>query len=337
MEHLLTSRYDTEKETIRSQVSKAIAAIVKFAEKKESERQESTQSLDLLDEPESMTIAFSITRIPVKKEYRFHTIQVPHPIMDPKNQSYCLLVRDPKEKAVAEVKANELPIEKIIAVKSLKRKYASIESRKELANRFDLFFCEDQIFEMMGKLLGSQFFEKKKSKIPISLKNLSKDTFEKATRSTRFRIRGGSNIGIRIGNRSMPVEQLVDNAMAVVEYIANIFCPKFGNNVHNISVSATNVVELPVWSVPVGEETEEVDEPVVAVETPSKKKEESSTSGVNNSNKTKSSEVVKNLDIATTPVKMLKKVQAAKVEKVKAQLQIVGNTTSSRATKKARK
>jgi ribosomal protein L1 len=309
MENLLTQKFESDREAIRSQIHKAVTAIAKYAEKKEAERNEATQSMDLLPEPEAFTIAFSLTKVPVKKEYRFHTIELPNPIMDKESQTFCLLVRDPKENAVAQVKANELPIEKVIAVKSLKRKYASHESRKELANRFDLFFCEGQIYEMMGKLLGSYFFENKKAKIPFALKDLSKSTFEKAMRTTRFRIRGGTNVGIRIGNRSMSTEALVDNAMAVVDHIATKFCLKFENNVHNISVSATNVIELPVWSVPIGEvDKVTAAEPAVVVDTPKKRKVAEKTADETP------------LDLATAPVKMLKKVQAAKVEKVEEQL-----------------
>jgi ribosomal protein L1 len=322
MENLLTNKFEADREAIRAQIVKAVAAIAKYADKKEAERNEATQSMDLLPEPEAFTIAFSLTKIPVKKEYRFHTIELPHAIMNKESQTFCLLVRDPKENAVTQVKANELPIEKVIAVKSLKRKYASRESRKELANRFDLFFCESQIYEMMGKLLGSYFFENKKAKIPMALKDLSRSTFDKAMRTTRFRIRGGTNIGIRIGNRSMSTESLVDNAVAVVDYIATKFCPKFANNVHNISVSATNVIELPIWSVPIGEMVEETTaaEPAVVVDTPKKRKVAE-----------KSAEEVP-LDIATAPVKMLKKVQAAKVEKVQEQLQPASKKSAPKRT-----
>jgi hypothetical protein len=245
------------------------------------------------------------------------------------------LVRDPKEKAVEQIKAEKLPIEKCIAVKSLKRKYSTPEARKELANRYDRFFCEIHIYEMMGKLLGSQFFQNKKVKIPLALKKINKESFDKAMRTTRFRVRGGSNVGIRIGDRSMSVESLVENAMTVVDYMVNMFCPKNGNNIHHMSVSATNVIELPVWSVPVATgvaEEEEQGQKIadkkegepVTVETPSKKRKTTEKNG--------STEEV-TLDIASAPVKMLKKVQAAKVEKVKEQLQPVVAKTTKRTRK----
>ncbi len=340
MQNLLTHKFDSEKESIRAQIHKAVSAIKKYADKKETERNESTQSLDLLPEPEAFNIGFGVTKIPVKSDFKFHTIELPHDILDKEKQSFCLLVRDPKEKAVEKIKAENLPIEKVIAVKSLKRKYASNESRKELANRFDRFFCEIQIYEMMGKLLGSYFFENKKIKIPFALKKINKKFFEKAMRTTRFRVRGGSNVGIRIGDRSMSVEALVDNAMTVVEYMVKIFCPKINTNIHHISLGATNVIELPVWSVPVAiEESEAVQEASeapateapVTVETPKKKRKATENTA---------EEPLVSLDLASAPVKMLKKVQAAKVEKVKEQLSAAiaapakKTTTAKRAARK---
>ena len=324
MENLLTNKFESEKESIRTQIQKAVSAIKKYADKKEAERNELTQSLDLLPESEGFTITFGITKIPVRKDYRFKTIELPHAILDSEKQSFCLLVRDPKEKAVEQVKAEKLPIEKVIAVKSLKRKYSTPETRKELAKRFDRFFCESQIYEMMGKLLGSKFFESKKAKIPFSLKKINKECFDKAMRTTRFRVRGGSNVGIRIGDRSMPVDALADNAMAVIQYMVSVFCPNHENNIHHVSIGATNVIELPVWSVPVAvpEETQKAVETAaepVTVETPKKKQKIVE-------------EPVVSLDIATAPVKMLKKVQAAKVEKVKEQLTAPQSGKSTKKT-----
>jgi ribosomal protein L1 len=311
---------------MRTQIRKAVSAIKKYAEKKEEQRNNADNTMDLLSEPESFVIQFAITRIPIKKEYRFNVIELPHAII-PRDKSMCLLAKDPKEKAVTAVQENKLPFEKIIAAKSLKRKYATIADKKELANRYDYFFCESPIFEMMGKLLGSVFFEQKKTKIPHCLKDLSSETFEKALRSARFRIRGGSNVSMRIGDRSMDTEMMVDNAMAIVEYMATRYLVKHENDVHQMSIAGTNVIELPVWSVPLAEEVrvelEEapVDAAPVAVtttETPTSKKRKS----------IEKKEV--STDLTSVPVKMLKKVQSQKVDAVKQQLKPTKPATASR-------
>ena len=310
---MLVDRFASESDAIRTQVTQAVAAIQQYAAKKQSELNSSTGTMDLLSDPESVTLSFSLNKIPVKKDYRFHEIVLPHKIMDADKQAFCLLARDPKETAVAAVKANGLPIEKVIAVKSLKRKYTSNESRRELANRFDVFFCESQIFELMGKLLGKYFFETKKSKIPMALKSLSKDCFEKALRTTRFRVRGGAVVGVRIGNRSLDVQELVDNAMVAIEQMATKYCieKKTMNNIYSISVGATNVIDLPIWSVPIAEVVEPVVATVTTV-TPTKKAEKAKAVEAAPPKPVK--------DIASVPVKELKQLQQARVESAKKQL-----------------
>ena len=313
--NMLVDRFAQDKDAIRAQLTKAITAIQKYAERKEEESNAASGTLELLAEPETVTISFSLNTIPVKKDYRFHEILVPHNIIDTANQSVCLLVRDPKEKAVEQVKANGLPVEKVIAVKSLKKKYVSHASRKELANRFNVFMCEAQIFDMLGKLLGKYFFETKKSKLPIPLKNLSKDTLDKALRTARFRVRGGVVVGVRVGNRNMTAEQLTDNAMAVVEFMASKYCveKKTFNNIYNIAVGATNVIDLPVWSVPVAEVVSgSVEEAPASVAVSTPKAEEK---------KAAPAKKPVSDNIAEVPLKQLKQLQHQRVEKAKQQLQ----------------
>jgi ribosomal protein L1 len=319
---MLVDQFPGAKETIRAQLTKAIMAMQKYAEKKHSQTSQETGVMDLLPEPESVTLSMSLNRIPVKKDYRFNVIFCPHQVFDITNKSLCLLASDPKEKAVTAVAKEELPFEKIVALKSLKKKYSTIEGRQELASRYEMFFCEEKIFEIMGKLLGKQFFQDRKSKIPICLRKLNKANFERALRTARFRVRGGSVAGIRIGNRGMEVEHLVDNAMAVVQFMATDYLVRNKNNVFNISIGATNLIDLPVWSVPVRKIVKvETEEPaVVAPETPVKEVEEAEPA-------------VEVADIATVPIKKLKQVQKQRVEVVKAQLE----TATEKPKKKQRR
>lgn len=310
---MLVDRFEVDKTSIESQLRKAVIALQKYAEKKQQATAAETGTKDLLPEPETVRLTLNLNRIPIKKDYRFREIRVPHPIINIESKSLCFLAKDPKESAVTAIKATNLPFEKIIAVKSLKRKYVSIEDKKELANRYDLFFCDANLFELMGKLLGKYFFETKKAKIPTPLTERTKECFDRSLATARFRVRGGSVVGIRIGDRSMDADILVDNAMAVIEYMANKYCKheRTRNNVFSIALGATNLIDLPIWSVPVAirkERLAESEESVpVAVETPKKQTEV---------------KPVEPADIATVPVKKLKQVQKQRVEKAKAALTV---------------
>ena len=314
--NMLVDRFAIDKQSIEEQLTKAISAMQKFAEKKQAQVSQETGAMDLLPEPETVTLTLSLNKIPMKMDYRFREIAVPHPVIDITNKSVCLLAKNPKERAVDAVAKEQLPIEKIIALNSLKKKYATFETKQELGNRYELFFCDQAIYEMMGKLLGKFFFQNKKAKIPIPLPKLTKAAFDKALSTARFRVRGGAVVGVRIGNRAMDVEKLVANAMAVVEYMATTYCTdlKTKNNVFNIAIGATNLIDLPIWSVPVkavpaAEESTQKEEVVVPVAVTTPKKE------------TPVSAAAPVADIASVPIKKLKEVQKQRVEAVKAQLE----------------
>ena len=316
---MLVDSFADNRESIESQLEKAIVAIKQFALKKEQAINESNGTLDLITpDAESFTLNFSLNKIPVKKDFRFNEILVPHPVIDDIAQkSLCMLVRDPKETAVKSIAAENLTFEKVISIKSLKKKYVSHESRRELANRFDLFFCEESIFELMGKLLGKYFFETKKSKIPLTMKSITKKSFEKCIRTCRFRVRGGAVVGVKFGTRTMDTQQLIENGMAVITHMANVFCTdkKTYNNIFNIMVNATNVIGLPVWSVPVAQEVaQEVAQDVsITTKTP--------TSTVQ-SKKSLAKPLSKLAapDMAAVPVKDLKAAQKQRVAVAKSQM-----------------
>lgn len=321
-ERMLVARMEEDRDSIRTQLTKAVSAIKKYAAKKEEEAQKISGTVELISTPPTFLVTFALDKIPKKKDFRFREIPVPHRVVDITDMSMCLLSRDPKEAAVASVKKEELPFEKIICVKSLKRKYATHEARKELCARYDLFFCEAPIYEMMGALLGSYFFENRKSKIPTPLTLLTKNHFEKALKTARFRIRGGATFGIKVGNIAMESEHLIENAIAVIEWMTTKYCTnlKAKNDIFQVGVSATNVIELPIWSVPVDQHPEETS--VVTPETP-KKVVKTATIPTT----TPSATTAELPDIATVPVKQLKQLQKARADAAKEQ---VGATNKRR-------
>ncbi len=317
---MLVSRFEEDRGAIAAQLTKAVAAIKKYAVKKEEEAQKASGTVELISSPVSFTVTFALDKIPKAKDYRFHEVPVPHRLVDAAEASMCLLARDPKERAVEAVKSEELPFEKIITVKSLKKKYASHEARKELCSRFDLFFCEDAIYEMMGSLLGRNFFELRKAKIPTPLKKLTKACFEESLKTAKFRLRGGPTFGVRIGTMAMESDQLVENAMAVIAFMATKFCisKKTLNDVFQVGVSATNVIELPVWSVPVVAADAAIETPVT---TPKKQVEVADEKSEPKSSPDTTPVVAAALpDIASVPVKQLKQLQKARAEAAKQQV-----------------
>ena len=121
-------------------------------------------------------------------------------------------------------------------------------------------------------------------------------------------------------NETMSNEQLVDNAMAAIEHMATKYCVANStyNNIYNIAAGATNVIDLPIWSVPVTIQAASDPQPVVVVAAAAA----ASAKPVVKEKKSKEVETspLATVDIASVPVKQLRKVQAARAEEAKKQV-----------------
>ena len=50
----------------------------------------------------------------------------------------------------------------VISLTKLRKNYKSYESKRQLADLYDVFICDDRIYHLLPKLLGKAFFAKKK-------------------------------------------------------------------------------------------------------------------------------------------------------------------------------
>merc|ERR1719310_2581836 len=99
-------------------------------------------------------------------------VKLPHPLYNEKSE-VCFLAKDPqKEYKELLLQKHPVPgITKVIGLDKLKRNYKTAESKRALADAFDLFLCDSRIMEMMPRILGSIFYEKKlKRPVPVRLK-----------------------------------------------------------------------------------------------------------------------------------------------------------------------
>merc|ERR1719313_777202 len=99
-------------------------------------------------------------------------IELPHAMYNEKSE-VCFLAKDPQKK-YKQLLLQEHPVPgltKVIGLEKLKKNYKTAENKRALADAFDLFLCDSSIVEMMPKVLGIIFYEKKKKRpIPVKLK-----------------------------------------------------------------------------------------------------------------------------------------------------------------------
>jgi len=226
----------------KSQLEKAIRALVQLVAKR------TANSNPLFGaNAETMNLIFTLSEIPDKRRMKPMLIKLPHPLFDDKSE-VCFLAKDP-QKQYKELLLQKHPVPgvtKVIGLDKLKRNYKTAESKRALADAFDLFLCDSRIMSMMPKLLGTTFYEKKlKRPIPVKLKLQDPvPHLQNAITGTTLRVPSGPCVGVRFGRCSMGEQQLLANSAAVISFVTKYLAK---NPVQTISVQATDSPALPVW------------------------------------------------------------------------------------------
>mmetsp|Transcript_69842 Transcript_69842/g.180101 ORF Transcript_69842/g.180101 Transcript_69842/m.180101 type:complete len:367 (+) Transcript_69842:79-1179(+) len=201
---------------------------------------------------ETMTVLFTLSKIPDRRRMKPVMIPLPHPLFDDKSE-ICFISKDP-QKTYKELLLQKHPVpglKKVIGVTKLRKNYNTLEAKRALADAFDLFLCDSSVLEMMPKILGTIFYQKKlKAPLPVRLRGGGDPTekIQQAINGTPLRVPQGPSIGVKVGRCSMSEEQLVANASAVIAGVAK-HVGKW-NPVQSISIQATDAPALPVWRRP---------------------------------------------------------------------------------------
>lgn len=234
------------------QVRKAVTALKRYAGQQEA-------GADLLDDDEFFYLMISLKKShPDKRSDKPIRIPVPHPLYDFEGADICLFVKDDKtgaghkaaKKKVA-LYSSKAGITKVIGTSKLKTKYESHEQKRNLCRQFDLFLADDRILPSLPRLIGKQFFRKKKQPIPIRLTAKDWDAqFSKARRCTVMFLSGGSCLSIKVARASFAEAAVMDNVAAVLS-AAVAAVPRKWANVQALFLKTADSVALPVYqSVP---------------------------------------------------------------------------------------
>merc|ERR1712232_1200396 len=229
----------------KGHLAKSIKAIVQLVQKK------SANANPLLGvDAESMTLYFTLSKVPDRKKMKPFMIPLPHSLYNEKSE-ICFLSKDP-QKQYKEMLLEKHPvpgITKVIGLDKLKRNYKSLEQKRALADSFDLFLCDISVAEMMPKILGDVFYSKKKKPpIPVRLRETNpEENLKKAIAGTPLRIPAGPCLTVKFGRADMEEEGLSKNAATVIAYVVRHLKD---NPIVSISVKSTDSPALPVWRKP---------------------------------------------------------------------------------------
>lgn len=197
-------------------LNKAVNALLKHHSSKSSDKK--LNKSQLLGDEQAIHVQFNLTRIPEKNSLSTKPIRIgiPHSLYklnsvedDEDNDKLeeaevCLIVKDSSKPWVQELIAQfpkELSyIKKVLSLTSLRKKYSQYQDRRTLCNSYTMFFVDDCILPMVGKLLGKTFFMKKKQPVPVKLSRKESLPFaiEKCVKSTFMTIGAGTCLSVRL-------------------------------------------------------------------------------------------------------------------------------------------
>ncbi|KAK6134989.1 hypothetical protein DH2020_031273 [Rehmannia glutinosa] len=115
------------------------------------------------------------------------------------------------------IKSQNIPISKVIKISKLKANYKPFEAKRKLCDSYDLFLVDKRVVHLLPKLIGKEFFKKKKLPLGVDLgkKNL-KLQVEKALGSALFYLRSGTCCVMKVGKVAMEKDEIVENVFDAI-------------------------------------------------------------------------------------------------------------------------
>ncbi|KAJ6287953.1 hypothetical protein OIU76_027743 [Salix suchowensis] len=212
-------------------VEKAVNALLKWRSSKLN-----TRKPQLLEQDEFFYLILTLKKIPQKGVSRInaHKIPLPNSLINPLNEApeLCLIIDDRpksglnKDGAKKKIQNDNIPISKIIKLSKLKTDYRPFEAKRKLCDSYDMFFADKRVVPLLPKMLGKQFFKKKKIPVTLDLKHHNwKEQIDRACGSALLYLRSGTCSVVKVGRISMSREEIGKNVMAAINGIADIAVP----------------------------------------------------------------------------------------------------------------
>ncbi|KAL6140452.1 hypothetical protein ACLB2K_058751 [Fragaria x ananassa] len=225
----------------------AVHALLKWrATKSES------QKPDLLDSDELLYLVVTLKKIPPKGRVNAYKVPLPTPLHSHLTE-FCLIYDDrPKSKLTkpqiqAKIKAENLPVVKILKYTKLKSDYKAFESKRKLMNSYDMFLADKQIVPLLPRLLGKHFFKKKRIPVPVDLlKKNWKEQIERICGSAMLFLSTGTCCVVRVARSSMSEDEIVENVVAAIQGVVEIVPGNWGG-VRSLHLKLLESIALPVY------------------------------------------------------------------------------------------
>ncbi|KAL9662827.1 hypothetical protein QQ045_027661 [Rhodiola kirilowii] len=229
-------------------VRQAVESLIKWKTTKSK-----TENPQLLADEEYFYLNLTLKKIPPKSRLNAYKIALPNPVHSAPDTELCLIIDDreksklTKVEAKKKVEAEDIGVGKILKLSKLKTDYRAYEARRKLCDSYDMFLADKRIITLLPKLIGKQFYKKKKIPVPIDLtRNNWKGQISKAVGSGLLYLRTGTCSVVKVARISMDVEEIVENVMAAVSGIVEIV-PKKWDGVRSFHLKVSESLSLPIY------------------------------------------------------------------------------------------
>lgn len=233
-------------------VERAVGALLRWKDSKSM-----TEKPQLLEQDEFFYLIVTLKKIPANGRTNPFKIPLPHSLVDSQFAEICLIIGDgpksnlTKEAAQKKIKAENIPVSKVMKLSKLRSDYKAFEAKRKLCDSYDLFLADKRILPALPKLLGKQFFKKRKIPIGVDLKHKGwKEQIEKVCQSALFFLGTGTCSVVKVGKASMGKKEIAENVIAAIDGIAGIVPRRWGN-IRSFHLKMAESLALPVYqSVP---------------------------------------------------------------------------------------
>lgn len=233
-------------------VERAVKALLKWRKSKSE-----TEKPQLLGQDDDFFyLILTLKKIPQPRTNP-HKISLPHALIQYPPAELCLFIDDrpksnlTKDAAMKKIKNDGIPVSKVIKITKLKTDYRPYEAKRKLCDSYDMFFADKRVIPLLPKMLGKQFFKKKKIPAPLDLKhNNWKEQIEKVCSSALLFLSSGTCCVLKVGKLSMSAKEIVENVLAAINGVAEVVPRKWGG-IRSLHVKLLDSLALPVYqSVP---------------------------------------------------------------------------------------
>ncbi|KAG6385771.1 hypothetical protein SASPL_154652 [Salvia splendens] len=233
----------------QSAIEAAVTALLKH-----KSAQSAHEKLQLLPQDDYFYLNLTLKKIPSNPRTNPYRIPLPHPILDAAASEVCLIVDDrpgtttpPSDQIKKLIKSQSIPISKVIKLSKLKANYKPFEARRKLCNSYDMFLVDKRVVHLLPKLIGKEFFRKKKLPLGVDLgkKNL-KVQVERVLGSALLFIGKGTCSVLKVGKMEMEKGGIVENVVEAIKGAVERV-PKKWDGVRSLHLKLSDSVALPVY------------------------------------------------------------------------------------------